>query len=129
VPFIEKPEAAPITRRPFSSYVRLRGVVVDPLLEIRASLVSYVPDVVAGIRPPRDAGEGVLVLHGRHRWDYRLGDGPGETVPVIDTTAGRLVPESVAGLVVAAMGLLVFTLYLKKWLADRRAFDALPRDS
>lgn len=124
MPFLEKPEAVPFVRRPLSSYVRLRGVVVDPLVETGAPLVSFLPDVVVGMRAARDPGEGVLVVHGRHRWDYRLGDGPGETVPVIDTMAGRWVPESVSGLVVAAMGAFVFALYFRKWLAERRAFDA-----
>jgi hypothetical protein len=43
-------------------------------------------------------------------------------VPVLDPTASRLHPASVAGLVVAAMGLGVFALHLRKWLAERRAF-------
>ncbi|MHC5054388.1 MAG: hypothetical protein ACYTKD_06690 [Planctomycetota bacterium] len=40
---------------------------------------------------------------------------------VVDATRGRLTGESVAGLVVAAMGAFVFSLYLRRWLRVRRA--------
>ena len=40
---------------------------------------------------------------------------------VVDTTASRFHPASVAGLVVGAMGVFVFALYLRRWLTERRA--------
>jgi len=39
----------------------------------------------------------------------------------IDTTAPRLVPPSVAGLVVGVMGVFIFGLYLRRWLRERKA--------
>jgi len=41
--------------------------------------------------------------------------------PVVDTTASRFHPASIAGLVVGAMGVFVFGLYLRRWLDERRA--------
>ena len=39
----------------------------------------------------------------------------------VNSAMDRLHPASVAGLVVAAMGVAVFALYLRRWLAERRA--------
>jgi len=39
----------------------------------------------------------------------------------LDTTASRFHPASIAGLVVGAMGCFIFGLYLRRWLAARRA--------
>ena len=39
----------------------------------------------------------------------------------LDTTASRFHPASVASLVVAAMGVFVFGLYLRSWLHERKA--------
>ena len=38
----------------------------------------------------------------------------------IDASASRLRPESTAGLVVGAMGVFIFGLYLRRWLRERR---------
>jgi hypothetical protein len=38
----------------------------------------------------------------------------------IDTTASRFTGESVAGLVVGAMGCFIFGLYLRRWMRERR---------
>jgi hypothetical protein len=47
----------------------------------------------------------------------------------IDTSASRFVPESVAGLVVGAMGVFIFGLYLRAWLRGRKALAGeLPQD-
>ncbi|MHC4248256.1 MAG: hypothetical protein ACYS9X_03930 [Planctomycetota bacterium] len=43
-----------------------------------------------------------------------------ETRPIVDTTASRFHPASVAGIVVAAMGAFVFGLYLRSYLKGRR---------
>ncbi|MHC4253685.1 MAG: hypothetical protein ACYS9X_31605 [Planctomycetota bacterium] len=40
--------------------------------------------------------------------------------PAIDCSASRFHPASVAGLVVGAMGVFVFGLYLRRWVKERR---------
>jgi len=40
----------------------------------------------------------------------------------VDTSYGRISPESVAGQVVGAMGLMILGLYLRRWLRARKAF-------
>ncbi len=47
---------------------------------------------------------------------------PIETWPSIDTTASRFHGASIAGLVVGAMGVFVFTVALRHWLGERRRF-------
>jgi hypothetical protein len=42
-----------------------------------------------------------------------------EGVAKLDTNASRFYPASVAGLVVGAMGLFVFGLYLRSWLVAK----------
>ncbi|MHC5054447.1 MAG: hypothetical protein ACYTKD_06995 [Planctomycetota bacterium] len=39
----------------------------------------------------------------------------------VDMTASRFHPASVAGIVVGAMGVFVFGLYLRRWVKERRA--------
>jgi hypothetical protein len=39
----------------------------------------------------------------------------------VEAAHGRLHPASIAGLVVAAWGVFVFTLYLRTWIQERRA--------
>jgi hypothetical protein len=39
---------------------------------------------------------------------------------VVDTTISRFTAESVAGLVVGAMGVFVFALHFRRWLLERR---------
>ena len=49
--------------------------------------------------------------------------GIGISMPVfvtVDTTASRFHPASIAGLVVGAMGVFVFGLYLRMWVKERR---------
>jgi len=63
------------------------------------------------------APDGTYVcVHGR----FCLFDTALDTL-LLDTAASRFHPASVAGLVVAAMGMFVFGLYLRSWLHERRA--------
>lgn len=41
---------------------------------------------------------------------------------IVDTTASRFTGASIAGLVVGAMGVFVFTVALRHWLRERRSF-------
>ena len=52
--------------------------------------------------------------------------GGGYMCPVVDATASRFHPASIAGLVVGAMGCFIFGLYLRRWLVDRKALARLP---
>ena len=45
----------------------------------------------------------------------------------VDSTASRFHPASISGLVVGAMGVLVFAVYLRHWLKERRAFGEQAR--
>ncbi len=45
-----------------------------------------------------------------------------DAYPGVDTTASRFTGASVAGLVVGAMGVFVFTVALRHWLGERRRF-------
>jgi hypothetical protein len=69
--------------------------------------------------PPRRASPAVVVLKGRLLSLDIIGGG--YMHPLVDATASRLHTASVAGLVVGAMGCLVFGLYLRRWLIDRKA--------
>ncbi|MHC4247934.1 MAG: hypothetical protein ACYS9X_02275 [Planctomycetota bacterium] len=44
----------------------------------------------------------------------------------LDTTASRVHPASVAGIVVGAMGCFIFGLYLRRWLRARKALASQP---
>ena len=44
----------------------------------------------------------------------------------VDTEDGRFTGESVAGLVVGAMGCFIFGLYLRAWLRERKALASQP---
>ena len=62
------------------------------------------------------AGEGLVKFRGtRGAWQGDL---------VVDMTASRFHPASVAGLVVAAFGAFVFALYLKRWLVEKSSEGA-----
>jgi hypothetical protein len=45
---------------------------------------------------------------------------------IFDTTASRLRPASIAGLVIGAMGCFIFGLYLRTWLGDRKTLARQP---
>ena len=62
------------------------------------------------------------VVKGRvARWQYSSGRGPRLCLCVVGT-ASRFTGASVAGLVVGAMGVFVFTVALRHWLWERRRF-------
>ena len=61
--------------------------------------------------PPRGS---IGRFRGRVVYDPPLG-------VVVDTRSGRLTGAAVAGLVVGAMGVFIFGLYLRRWLLERRA--------
>jgi hypothetical protein len=42
------------------------------------------------------------------------------------TTQGRFHPGTIAGLVVGAMGVFIFGLYLRAWLRERKALASQP---
>ncbi|MHC4247894.1 MAG: hypothetical protein ACYS9X_02075 [Planctomycetota bacterium] len=48
-------------------------------------------------------------------------DGPYRGYPAVDPHARRPAAETIAGLVVGAMGCFVFGLYLRRWLGERKA--------
>jgi hypothetical protein len=56
----------------------------------------------------------------RHHGELTTMNIPSIQHAVVDTTASRFHPASVAGLVVGAMGMLVFSLYLRRWVIARR---------
>ncbi len=60
---------------------------------------------------PERAWTGRMVLSITHDVDFFL-----------DGTASRFTPQSIAGLVVGAMGVFVFAVVLRRWLKNRRAF-------
>ncbi|MHC5053108.1 MAG: hypothetical protein ACYTKD_00145 [Planctomycetota bacterium] len=64
---------------------------------------------VQSVRGRIDAQRRIVLRPG----DDRLG------LFVVDTMASRFTGESVAGLVVGAMGCLIFTLYLRRWIRER----------
>jgi hypothetical protein len=54
--------------------------------------------------------------------EYEDGSTQDGTVRYVDATASRFHPASIAGLVVGAMGVFVFTVALRHWLGERRKF-------
>jgi len=54
-------------------------------------------------------------LYGRAGWDS---DEPG--MIAVDSRASRFHPASIAGIVVGAMGVFIFGLYLRRWVKERR---------
>ncbi|MHC4248869.1 MAG: hypothetical protein ACYS9X_07050 [Planctomycetota bacterium] len=80
--------------------------------------LPHIDHAVAVTIPRRDMPEPFR----RDEWTGRVeAPSSSSSVPGLDATAGRLTPESVAGLVVGAWGTFVFAMYLRRWLASRRA--------
>ena len=52
--------------------------------------------------------------------------GFGRHVVLVEATASRFHPASIAGLVVGAMGVFIFSLYLRGWLRERKALASQP---
>jgi len=66
----------------------------------------------------RERDEGTdAVFTGR----VRHGSVGGSPECAVDTTASRFHPASIGGLVVGAMGVFVFAVYMREWLRARRA--------
>ena len=118
--------------REYGRYVRLRGEVTDrPLSVLEDRTLRFVaarPDrnVVVLLSSPRGQAladtmpEGIL---------GRAVELPGLTwlegfPPIIDTTASRFHPASVAGLVVGAWGIFVFAAAFLHWRRRLRSPDA-----
>jgi hypothetical protein len=114
---------------PHQSYVRIEanperhvslerqwGFVGDGVLLVRLA------DGMSSGRPTLLVWDGRIETPESHELFPLVGRVLRSRIDAVETPAGRFTPESVAGLVVTAMGLGVFALYLRKWLAERRAF-------
>jgi hypothetical protein len=133
-----------LTRWPYGAFVRVRGRILDKDYEVDGTWLDVgakrYPVSNALLLTFRDASDGhhakVLVSK---RWvgtrceqdssfTGRLGGLPWTAFEpadnmTIDATSPRLVPQSIAGLVVGAMGLFVFAAALRHWLERRRMLD------
>jgi len=100
----------------FSAYAVVK-LPYDPLQ--RAPLKPALARVVGDDSPPAPAPEPndtLPHLYGR----VGMGDfGPGRIT--IDGRVSRFHPASIAGIVVGAMGVFIFGLYLRRWAKERRA--------
>jgi hypothetical protein len=76
-------------------------------------------DVIGSQRPPAACADGLRRLRGRV-CGREVTDTWHEGSNSIDTTASRFTGGSIAGLVVGAMGVFIFGLYLRAWLRERR---------
>jgi hypothetical protein len=91
---------------------------------------EVVLDVVLPLEPRPEPGIQVL-LRGRLAPTRCLIVRPAKrTLPTcdwaFDTTASRFTGASIAGLVVGAMGVFIFGLYLRGWLRERKALAGQP---
>jgi hypothetical protein len=72
----------------------------------------------------------VQSVHGRvvreHWINTRPSSGGDINFFFVDTARGRFTGASVAGLVVGAMGVFIFGLYLRRWLVERKALAGEP---
>jgi hypothetical protein len=91
--------------------------------------VGPCPDIDFAVRDPsglaicyRASPEGLPVA-GRY-WDYERVP-TGVLVPTL-YTAPRVHPASIGGLVVGAMGVFIFGLFLRRWLIERKALASPP---
>jgi hypothetical protein len=101
-------------KEPGASTAESWGITSDTPLHLRA------PDEVEILR-------GRLVFFGftdDERFAFDMSEA--EMHFLIDTTSHRLTGQSVAGLVVGAMGCLIFGLYLRRRLIDRKALANQP---
>jgi len=80
--------------------------------------ISFLIALPHGATPPQDGHK--IRLTGRMVSLSKWAEG-GDSL-VLDTNASRFHGASVAGLVVAAMGVFVFTVALRHWLGERRAY-------
>ncbi|MHC4251532.1 MAG: hypothetical protein ACYS9X_20630 [Planctomycetota bacterium] len=103
------PEEAPYPFRPACVY----AIPEEPSRDHTPSIYIVLP---VGARVAAEQ-----FFRGRVRAAMFIADRDGSTFSTlaVDAAASRFTGESVAGLVVAAMGTFVFTLYLRKWLRER----------
>ena len=104
-------------------YVRVRGrFLKSPLPETVASHVLHCVVDIAGV-----GSVDVMLAPGERRPENgatsifvgRVLDMDADRIPILYTTASRFTGESVAGLVVGAMGIFIFSMYLRRWLRER----------
>jgi len=127
-------------RWPYGRYTVVRGTATEPF-GVLENGVYYIhapgdDEILATVRlhEPADAPVGGKTMDGESKaFCGRLTAPWHEAGPfiatsnrfasllVIDTTASRFHPASIAGIVVGAMGCLIFGLYLRRWLRERRA--------
>ena len=125
------------TCSPIQSFVRVRGrlqTVEDPKCSYpwHQELLLSAPEKTLLLADPkgfvfvlfesnsvarRHVGR-TATLTGRVRYPERLSD----IVPTLDAAASPFTGASIAGLVVGAMGVFVFTVALRHWLRERRRF-------
>jgi hypothetical protein len=83
--------------------------------------------VVGRGRPPEPLADGMRRLRGRvHTIQFPSADNQFGAIHRVDTDDSRLHGASVAGLVVGAMGVFIFGLYLRRWLSERKALARQP---
>ncbi len=109
-------------RWPDCAYVRVRGIQTSDRIEDGGVIYLqgyWFPDSQSSPRsyspPPAPGAPG--------EWVGRIAM---EGVAKLDTAASRFYPASVAGLVVGAMGLFVFGLYLRSWFIGRKTLAHKP---
>jgi hypothetical protein len=109
-------------------HVRLRGAV---RVEHPYVLKGYAPSEVVTVTLANGRSlrgyvkRGWPVNEGREQWlPSRLV--MWERRPFVAIGYGRLTGESVSGLVVGAMGVFIFGLYLRAWLRERKALAGEP---
>jgi hypothetical protein len=122
--------APPPNRALLERYVELRGAAYDP----RTNRPGLEEAAARSIRV--DSCASWVLLTDRAAADDAIGRKvvlTGRVLPakghagagypfIVDTTASRFHGASIAGLVVGAMGVFVFTIALQHWLKERRKF-------
>ncbi|MHC4250544.1 MAG: hypothetical protein ACYS9X_15555 [Planctomycetota bacterium] len=105
------------------AYVRVRGRFVrSPLPETETSYVLHSVVDITGVRSidvrfsPRERRPDNGATSS---FVGRVMDMDTHRTPILHTTASRLTGESVAGLIVGAMGIFIFSMYLRRWLRER----------
>jgi hypothetical protein len=108
-------------------YVALRGIVTpgepDAMADLVRSSGGQSTIVVRGKGSALAAGE--CVVNGRVvdlSYSSQLGGPPTFRMLGVNPALSRFTGASIAGLVVGAMGVFVFTVALRHWLGERRKF-------
>jgi hypothetical protein len=119
------PEESPF----YGRYVILRGRIFEETATWPEGSLTHLGLVWSYGDPPASVGVSLRADHGlRPRTPLaiagrvgRLGAGDSYAKICVDAQASRFHPESIAGLIVGAMGCFIFSLYLRRWLRERRA--------